>query len=187
LAGSAEEGRQVCGFSDDKPMFLVMGGSLGAVRINTVLREALPRLLERYNVGHICGKGNRGEEVPSYRQFEYVDEELPHLFAAADLFVGRSGATTLFELLALKKPSLLIPLATGASRGDQIDNAQSFERQGLCLVLKQSRLTADTLENGIDEVYKRRMEIAHAMEQSAPPDGVTAVIGEIEALCKENE
>ncbi len=178
--GVAAEGKRICGFTDNKPIIMVMGGSLGSAAINRTLREALPVLLSEFNVCHVCGKGNTAEGMNGYRQFEYVKDELPHLFAMTDVFVGRSGATTLFELLALKKPSLLIPLGTGASRGDQVLNAQSFKRRGFGEILMQDDLTPATLAEGIKKVYADRRLMVAAMEKCRFPDGVTAVIGVIQ-------
>ncbi|MBN1758727.1 MAG: undecaprenyldiphospho-muramoylpentapeptide beta-N-acetylglucosaminyltransferase [Chitinispirillaceae bacterium] len=175
LAGSAEKGLELCGFTKDKPVVLVMGGSQGSVAVNSAVRNALPAITRDFNLCHLCGKGNLGPEASSYYQFEYVSDELPHLLAATTLFVGRSGATTLFELLALKKPSLLIPLSTGASRGDQILNARSFEKQGFCEVLPQEELTEDALTTGIQRVFSRRQEIIGAIERGHLPDGTAAV------------
>jgi UDP-N-acetylglucosamine--N-acetylmuramyl-(pentapeptide) pyrophosphoryl-undecaprenol N-acetylglucosamine transferase len=186
LEGTAEKGRALCGFTDNKPVVLVMGGSQGSVLVNKMVRDALPRLCVGFNVVHICGKGNKSEEHcrNGYAQFEYVTDELPHLFTCADIFVGRSGATTLFELLLLKKPSLLIPLSTGASRGDQILNAVSFERQGFCKVLNQNELTVETLVEGIESTYDRRWTIIGNMKKNAVPDGVASVMNVIEKVLK---
>ena len=182
LDGNPEKGRELCGFSDDKPVVLVMGGSQGSVAVNSAVRKALPEITTEFNLCHLCGKGNLGPEAPSYCQFEYVSENLAHLLAATTLFVGRSGATTLFELLALRKPSLFIPLSTGASRGDQILNARSFEKQGFCEVLPQEELTEKTLVAGIQRIFSRREEIAGAFEKSHLPDGTAAVMEVIRSV-----
>lgn len=182
LTGDAAKGKRICEFTSDKPTILIIGGSLGSVVINNAVREALPELLTHYTVCHICGRGNVTDEQPGYRQFSYVTDELPHLFALAVIVVGRSGATTLFELLALKKPNLLIPLSSGASRGDQILNAESFERQGFSRVLLQENLTKDTLVAAIDTVYAERAGMVAAMEKSSTPHGVDAVVKVIESV-----
>lgn len=174
--GNAAEGKRLCDFTDNKPVVLVMGGSLGSWAVNSTLREALSILLTDFNVCHICGKGNLEAPLQGYCQFEYVNDDLSHLFALADVFVGRSGATTLFELLALRKPSLLIPLGTAASRGDQILNARSFQRHGYSAVLRQEELTPATLTAGIKTVHASRRIMIDAMEKSGIPDGVAAVI-----------
>lgn len=123
----------MCGFSANTPVIMVIGGSLGAANVNKAVREALPRLLEDFQVVHLCGKekvDNLLLNTPGYRQFEYVKAELKDLFAMADLVISRAGANAICELLALKKPNVLIPLPAGSSRGDQLLNAQSFEAQG---------------------------------------------------------
>ena len=182
LSGNPGTGMELCGFTDNKPVVLVMGGSQGSVVVNAALRGALPVLTRKFHICHLCGNGNLGPEVPGYRQFEYADDELRHLFAAATLFVGRSGATTLFELLALKKPSLLIPLSTGASRGDQILNARSFERQGFSRVLPQEDLTAETLAEAITRLYEQREQIAASIADSCLPEGVTSIMKVVHAV-----
>lgn len=176
LGGNAGEGRRVCGFTEDKPVILVMGGSSGSKVLNRVLREALPDLTADFNVCHICGRGNFGEPYEGYRQFEYINDELPHIFAACDLFIGRAGATTLFELLAMRRPGLLIPLSSGASRGDQILNAESFERQGFSIVIKQEELSVAALVAGAGKLYERRFDMVSAMRKSDVVYGVQAVI-----------
>ena len=119
------------GFTEEKPIMLVMGGSLGAVAVNQAVRDALPELLQTFQIIHLCGKGKLDESLkgtPGYVQYEYIQKELADLFAACDLVVSRAGANAICELLALRKPALLIPLSAKASRGDQILNARSFER-----------------------------------------------------------
>ena len=127
--GSKERGLELCGFHASKPVIMVIGGSLGAAGINKLIREALPKLLEDFQIVHVCGKekiDNLLLNTKGYKQFEYVKEDLKDLFAMADIVVSRAGANAICELLALKKPSLLIPLPANASRGDQILNAKSF-------------------------------------------------------------
>lgn len=184
FSGDREEGKRLCGFLDNKPVILVICGSQGSQIINKVVRESLPTLLPDFNICHICGKGGTTENQPGYHQFEYVNEELPHLFALSDIAISRSGATTLFELLALAKPALLIPLATNASRGDQILNANSFESQGFSKLLNQDQLSKDTLIRQIKLVYQSRNEMISAMKKTSIPNGVQAVARLIEEQAK---
>jgi UDP-N-acetylglucosamine--N-acetylmuramyl-(pentapeptide) pyrophosphoryl-undecaprenol N-acetylglucosamine transferase len=184
LTGDASEGKSICEFTEDKTVLMIMGGSQGSVKINRAVHEALDMLLPEFNIIHICGKGNLVKNKAGYRQFEYATDELPHLFAATDIFIGRSGATTLFELLALKKPSLLIPLPAGASRGDQILNAHSFEQLGIGVVLPQKDLTPDTLTAGIKKVYAKRASMMEAILRSDIPDGAKAVTEVILSVVK---
>lgn len=182
LQGNASRGRQLCEFHTQKPVLLVMGGSLGAQRINETVRAALPALLQRYQIIHICGRGHVEEarKERGYRQFEFVRDELPDLLAAAELVVSRAGSTSIFELLALRKPMLLIPLSRQASRGDQILNAASFERQGYAKVLQEEELDEETLLDRLTQVEGEAAELRQAMASSPYTSGTARVIQLIE-------
>ena len=167
--GSKERGLELCGFHASKPVIMVIGGSLGAAGINKLIREALPKLLEDFQIVHVCGKekiDNLLLNTKGYKQFEYVKEDLKDLFAMADIVVSRAGANAICELLALKKPSLLIPLPANASRGDQILNAKSFESQGFSMVADEDYLTAVILKEKIHELYFTRQSYIDAMQNS---------------------
>lgn len=179
LSGNADTGRELCGFSSQKPVLLVVGGSQGSKFINDAIRNDLKRLMNEFQICHICGKGGVDDSlknIKGYRQYEYVTEELPHLFAMADVVVTRAGATTIFELLALKKPNLLIPLSKKASRGDQILNAESFRKQGFSSVLQEEEFTEETLFNTLMELYKNRSRYIGSMKKSEAGDGITKVM-----------
>lgn len=167
--GSAEAGKKLCGFTEDKPVLMIIGGSLGAQSVNETVRYALPRLLPNFNVVHICGKekmDNLKLTVPGYKQFEYVRNELKDIFAMADIVVSRAGANSICELLALKKPNILIPLSTKSSRGDQMLNAKSFEQQGFSLVIDNDDLDEDILVETIEDLYERREAFVENMSKS---------------------
>ena len=118
---------------------LVFGGGSGSAAINQAVRKHLKALTEKYVLLHVCGKGNGVQSnLNNYRQFEFV-ADMATLYACADLVIARSGAGTVFEVLALKKPALFIPLE-GQTRGDQWENAEYFRRKGLCHILPQSSL-----------------------------------------------
>ena len=185
--GSRREGMKLCGFDrlPVKPVILVTGGSLGAAAINRCVFEILPRLLERFYIVHLCGKGNiREDSRPGYAPFEYAQEEMPHLLAAADMVISRAGANTLFELLALGKPNLLIPLSKAASRGDQILNAASFEGQGYSMVLQEEDMRAESLYDAILALYASRTEYAKRMDGGKVGEGVKKVVEEIGRVVK---
>ncbi|MCU0608186.1 MAG: undecaprenyldiphospho-muramoylpentapeptide beta-N-acetylglucosaminyltransferase [Chitinispirillaceae bacterium] len=184
FAGDAGRGRILCGFTDAKPVILIIGGSQGARSVNAYVVGALDRLLPSYNICHICGSGNLTGSRPGYVQFEYVNDELADLFALADLVVSRAGATTLFELAALKKPNLLIPLPLSASRGDQILNARSFEKQGWSRVLTQERLSVDSLVEKIGEVAADSAAMIKRMSENAPIHSSEKIIQLIESFVK---
>ena len=98
---------------------MVVGGSLGAVAVNEAVRQILPELLKSFQVIHLCGRGKVDASLSGlegYAQFEYIKEELRHLFALTDLVISRAGANAICELLALHKPNLLIPLSADPQR-----------------------------------------------------------------------
>lgn len=177
--GEKARGLKICGFSKNKPVIMMMGGSLGSVKINTQLRGALSSLLKEFQLVHVCGKGNKEEKLEhleGYKQFEYVTEELAHIYAASDMIISRAGSNSISEFLALKKPNLLIPLSSNASRGDQILNAASFEKQGFSMVLKEEDMTYVSLEKCIKKLYDTRQIYITAMEKSHLSNGVNAIM-----------
>lgn len=182
FAGSRIKGKSICNFNDEKPVLFIIGGSLGARAINEAVRRNIDKILVHYNVIHICGKNNIDNRYnkAAYRQFEYVNEELPHLLACADLVISRAGANTIFELLALRKPNLLIPLSSKSSRGDQILNARSFEKSGFSMVLEEEDLSDDTLLDKINELYRDKGKFVKNMTESSLNNGVEAIIKLIE-------
>ena len=183
LTGNREKGLKICGFNGEKPVLLIIGGSLGSVKVNNAVRSVLDKLNDQFDIIHICGKGNVDESLlnrAGYVQFEYVDKELRDLFAASDLLISRAGANAICEILALKKPNLLIPLSQAASRGDQILNAESFEKQGYSMVLKEEDLNDESLLKAVKKLYDERAEYIENMKSSVLSDGVMAVLNEIE-------
>ena len=187
LSGNKDEARKFCGFSDDKPVVLIIGGSLGAAAVNDAVRKILPQLLPKYNVIHLCGKGKLDESLKGtagYVQYEYIKKELADLFALADVVISRAGANAICELLALKKPNILIPLPAAASRGDQILNANSFKKQGFSEVIDEEQITDDLLLETINNVYNNRSKYVEAMEKSPQQNGVEAVISLIKEVTK---
>ncbi len=177
--GNPDTGRRICGFNHDKPVILIMGGSTGAVAINNCIRNILKKLLHRFQIVHICGRGNIDQSllgVTGYAQFEYVDKELPHIISLADMVVSRAGANSIHEFLALKKPTLLIPIPLTASRGDQIMNAKSFEQKGYSKVLLQEDMTEDTLYLAILDLYSKRHQYINSMKQEDHGLGIQKII-----------
>jgi UDP-N-acetylglucosamine--N-acetylmuramyl-(pentapeptide) pyrophosphoryl-undecaprenol N-acetylglucosamine transferase len=165
--GNAEKGKQLCHFFNGKPILLVMGGGQGAGRINEVIFVLLPKLLEQFQVVHICGKGKKNQtcaNTPGYIQYEYLNDELPDIFACTDLVISRSGSNSLHELLSLKKPHILIPLSKRVSRGDQIHNAHYYSQKGLSYVLYEEELTPDKLLEMILKVYSEKEILNNKLE-----------------------
>mgnify|MGYP000036216815 FL=1 len=185
--GDRQTGLDLCHFTSNKPVIMVIGGSLGAQHVNEAIRSILPSLLERFQVVHLCGKGKVDESFYSttgYYQFDYIDKELKDLFAAADIVVSRAGANAIFELLSLNKPNLLIPLPAGASRGDQILNAQSFKKQGFSMVLPEEELTNESLYLAICNLYEHRSEYIDCMKKSSGNDSIKQIVALINEASK---
>lgn len=165
--GSEQTGKTLCGFNDRKPIILVIGGSSGSLRINSFTRYLLPDLLATYQVCHICGKNNicnTLENKNGYKQFEFVEDDLKHLLAMSEIIISRSGATSIFEFLALKKLNLLIPLSVKASRGDQILNARSFTKSGFSVFIEEEKLSKENLFTALNELSANKKRYYQAME-----------------------
>ena len=167
LQPDPKHGRKLCGFSGEKKIIVVFGGSLGAGKINGAVRTILPDLLQRFQVAHICGKGmiDANLACSDYRQFTYLHDEFPHLLAAADLVISRAGANTIYELLTLCKPSILLPLAKTISRGDQIINAKYCLTHGFSEVIFDDQLRGDILLTKIFELIDNPREMLNKLTQ----------------------
>ena len=186
FTGDRDKGLAICGFSADKPVLMVMGGSQGAVSVNNAVRGKLPELLRTFQIVHLCGKGHFDvslQHIEGYRQFEYVKEDLKHLFAAADILVSRAGANAICEILALGKPSLLIPLPTKGSRGDQILNANSFAEQGFSEVIEDEKAGDLIVEKAVS-IYENREKYIAAMKESDQTDAIPIIMKLIEEVQK---
>lgn len=185
LTGSRNKGLEILGFKSDKPIITVIGGSLGSVRLNTVIRNNLPQLLQNYQLVHICGQGNVDESflnIEGYRQFEYIRDELADILAATDLIVSRAGSNSIYEWLALRKPMLLIPLSKNVSRGDQILNAESFAKQGFAVTLAEENLSGETFLNAVTRLHKNRLTYIDKMRKEAPKNSLELILQEIERV-----
>ncbi|MDY5845491.1 MAG: undecaprenyldiphospho-muramoylpentapeptide beta-N-acetylglucosaminyltransferase [Bariatricus sp.] len=183
MTGDKEKARSFCGFKETKPVILIVGGSLGAAAVNQAVRKILPQLLKEFQIIHLCGKGKLDDSLKGldgYAQFEYIQDELKDLFALSDIVISRAGANAICELLALRKPNLLIPLSASASRGDQILNARSFERQKFSMVLEEEELTDELLLSSIHKLYDSRESYIEAMNRSSQQSPIETIIGLIE-------
>lgn len=163
LQGDEAQGLQKLKETHKKPIILILGGSIGSQIINQTIEQTLPQLLELAHVVHVCGKNqinhDLAQQYTHYHPFEYLADELPDILAASDFVISRAGANTLYELLSLHKPHLLIPLSARASRGDQIENAKHFEKLGYSYVLEQDNLDSTQLiqhvKNGLDNLHEQ--------------------------------
>ena len=157
---------QKASFDMKKNTLLFMGGSLGSKAINKAVYDSLPQLTKKYNVVHICGKNNLKNDLDykNYLQIEYTNT-IEDCFALADFVICRSGANTIFELLALNKPMLLIPLSKKQSRGDQIENAKLFESYGYAHILEEEKLNKNNLIIAIDKIVKDKNNLLNDIKK----------------------
>lgn len=178
FSGNKIHGLNFCGFTRNKPVVLVVGGSTGSVKVNEAVRSILPKLLEKYQVIHLCGKDKLDTSInlPGYVQYEYIKNELSDILDAADIVISRAGANAICELLALRKPNILIPLSAASSRGDQILNAESFEKQGYSYVLKEESLTDAKLLEAVENVYTNKQRYIDNMSKSKLNDSIESII-----------
>ena len=185
LTGSRQKALQFTGLSGTKPVLLIIGGSLGAVVVNEAVRSVLPKLLKKFEIIHLCGKGKLDQTLTAmngYVQYEYISDELKDLFALSDIVISRAGANSICEFLALRKPALLIPLSAAASRGDQILNAHSFEKQGFSAVLEEEQLNGESLLQALDNLWENRDSYISAMNESPMGDSIETITGLLEEL-----
>lgn len=183
--GSKEAGLAFCGFTSDKPVIMVVGGSQGSAAVNEAVRSALPQLLKDFQIVHLCGKDKIDNLLltkEGYKQYEYIKDEMKDLFAMADLVISRAGANAICELLSLAKPNILIPLPTAQSRGDQILNANSFAEQGFSIVIEEDYLDCDTLTGKVHELFENRQTYMDAMNASTLHDSIGIIMGLIDEL-----
>ena len=179
FSGNREAGLAFTGFSADKPVILIMGGSIGSRFINNAVWSSLDTLLEKFQIVHLVGKGNINNDLvgrTGYQQYEFISEQLNDIFAMTDLMISRAGANSISEILALKIPNILIPLSAAASRGDQILNAESYKKQGFSTVLQEEELTGELLVSSVEDVYARRDEIKEKMASSKLLDANSTIL-----------
>lgn len=185
--GDKLSGLNMCGFTANKPIIMVIGGSLGAVAVNEAVRSALDELLEDFQIVHLCGKGKTDDsltDIQGYKQFEYIKAELKDLFAMSDIIISRAGANAICEIVALRKPSILIPLSARASRGDQILNAASFKKQGFSQVIEEDDLTKELLIKTIHDVYEHKDKYIDAIDNAGTTNAVQTILDLIDKTAK---
>lgn len=179
MRGNKLAGLKLCNFTANKPVIMVIGGSMGSIVVNNAIRLALPQLLKKYQIVHLCGKDKLDfslENLEGYKQFEYVKGDLKDLFSMSDLIISRAGANAICEIAALRKPSILIPLSTNASRGDQILNADSFKKQGFSEVIREEELTIEHLIETIETVLENKSRYLNAIEKAGHQDAIETII-----------
>ena len=179
MHGDPEAARAICRFETEKQVHLAIGGRIGSPVLNDAIRESLPVLLEHFQIIHLCGQGKLDGSLAGtkgYVQYEYIKKELADMFALSDVIVSRAGANSISEICALAKPNLLIPLSAKASRGDQILNARSFEKQGFSVVIEEEELTAEKFQSAVLELYENRQKYIDAMKSSPNKDSISIIM-----------
>lgn len=184
LNGNADNIRKKLSL-DTRPVILIIGGSQGSVKINQNIRAILNQLGD-FQIIHICGKGNLDQNISlkNYFQFEYITDELADYFALADIIISRAGSNSIFEFLALKKPNLLIPLSKKSSRGDQILNANYFQKLGLSKVLYEENLNGQSLLKNIMELIDEKDKYIKNMSQKNFASGNEKIISLIKKYAR---
>lgn len=183
LHGSRQAACDAFGLSEDRATLLVFGGSLGATAINKMVRASLTKLLASFQVVHVVGAGNLSDiDTPGYVQREFLFAEFGDVLALADVVVARAGANSIYELLLSRKPHILIPLSSVASRGDQLDNAKTFSAAGYSTMLEETEET--DLVDLVLQVYQDRQAIVQKIEEFVVIDSV-AVIAELVSAAAE--
>ncbi len=177
--GDAEKGKKIVGCPRGKKMILILGGSQGAAGINNLIMEILKELTERYFVVHQTGKNaTKSVEFSNYRSFSFIDSEMPHLLAAADLIISRAGANALWEFSVCSKAVILIPLPRSGSRGDQLLNAEYLARHDAAVVLDQEKTTGSELLETIENLFnnnERLKELGSNLNRLLPGNASKAI------------
>lgn len=180
--GSAREGRIRFGMQSNKPILLILGGSLGAEALNRLVWESLDPLLERFEILHGVGanKGDSSVERVGYHQVDYIKAGMNDALAMADVVVSRAGSNAIFEYLYYHKPMLLIPYVKG-SRGDQVENAREFARAGYAEVLDERKATPETFLAAVNGVMNHREELQRRQRSFVFSDSVETILSLLDA------
>jgi UDP-N-acetylglucosamine--N-acetylmuramyl-(pentapeptide) pyrophosphoryl-undecaprenol N-acetylglucosamine transferase len=178
------KGRAFLGIGPQERILLVLGGSPGARAINELVRENLPELTGPYVVVHQTGPGWEPPEAEArYRPYPYFKGEMPHILAAAELVLGRSGAGALWECAALGRPMVLIPLRGPGTRGDQVENARYFEKAGAAVVLQGGAGLGETVR-AVAADGERRAAMSRAAAAVGAADSAALIAREVLSLLK---
>ena len=185
MKGDKEKAKKFVGFTNNKPVILVMGGSLGSVAVNNAIRGVLDELLKTFNIIHLCGEDKVDkdyENINGYKQYEYIKDELKDMFALSDIIISRAGANAICEILALQKPNILIPLPKKISRGDQLLNADSFKKLGYSEVLNEDEITNEIMLNNIINLYNNKEKYIEKMKKSQQNNAIDIIINLIQNI-----
>jgi UDP-N-acetylglucosamine--N-acetylmuramyl-(pentapeptide) pyrophosphoryl-undecaprenol N-acetylglucosamine transferase len=201
-AGDRLRGLQRLGFDTAIPVVYVTGGARGASPINQRIAALLPGILDRAQVVHQTGPSSAnadagnlselGDSLPKavrhrYRVIEFIGDELPDIYAAADLVVGRAGAGTIAELAFVGLPAILIPLP-GARGDEQALNARVLGDVGAAVVVAQQLATPERLQAEILALLddpNRRERMGNAARTVARPEAAARLAEELLSLARQ--
>ncbi|MDR0562304.1 MAG: undecaprenyldiphospho-muramoylpentapeptide beta-N-acetylglucosaminyltransferase [Spirochaetaceae bacterium] len=174
------KGRNFLGLKEWDRMLLVLGASQGAQQINELVKKTLPELTKRYTVIHQVGPNTPWslKTAEKYRSYPFFKDEMPHVLAAAELVLGRSGAGTLWECATVGRPMVLIPLSGSGTRGDQVENARFFETAGAAVTLTGDAASPENLVKTITALAEdedRRNRMAEASARIGIEDGARLI------------
>lgn len=170
-----KNGLSFAGISENhqKPILLVLGGSSGAKQINQLVYENLDFLCKNFFVIHQTGllNGDENQEkilkekYPDYKPFNFIYKEMPDVVSCSDVILSRAGANSIWEAAILHKPMILIPLCGNGTRGDQVDNAEFFERKGGAIMLLGENANSKNLQNSLEQMlnFENRKEYEDAL------------------------
>ena len=184
FSGTRVNGLKEFGLSSQLPVVLVLGGSLGSSAINNTITACLPKLLSKCQILHSCGSGNIKHSIKHthYKAVEYIDN-MADALAVADIVITRGGSNAIFEILALKKPMLIIPLPKGNSRGDQVENAKVFQQKGWARVIQQADLNKQNLLSEIELLLKTKAETTKKLSNIKLPNSNMKIVETILKHC----
>ncbi|MEK3887199.1 undecaprenyldiphospho-muramoylpentapeptide beta-N-acetylglucosaminyltransferase [Bacillus sp. FSL K6-3431] len=185
--GNPSKGKAYLHFNKYLPILTIMGGSLGAKKVNEAVRSLLPDLTKYFQIVHICGKNQTDSKyarLAGYQQFEYISGELADILSTTDMVLTRGGSNAIFEFLSLRIPMLIIPLPKSQSRGDQILNAISFREKGYALMLEEEMLTSDVLFQQLIALQKQSEQMVDVMRDSIASEAVKIIVEAIEETKK---
>ncbi|MFM1580613.1 undecaprenyldiphospho-muramoylpentapeptide beta-N-acetylglucosaminyltransferase [Helcococcus bovis] len=184
--GDKDSAKKWLNINNDKPTLLAMGGSLGAEFINKTIIDNLDYLTSKYNVIHATGKNGYNPSIQhdGYYQFEYIKENLKDVFALSDIVISRSGSNAIFEFLYYKIPMILIPLPMTQSRGDQIDNAKSFEKNGFAKMIMEEDSNSEKLLSLVDEMFAEKLGFISKMNNFKFDENVLKIYNKLKEIKK---
>ena len=176
LSANGEKTHSFLQESSDKPILLVLGGSLGAEQINELIYANIDELLKHFVIVHQTGalniekakkvleelKNNSKNAFVSYHPYAFINEELPSLIFSSSIVVSRSGSNTVWELATLATTMVLLPLEKGSSRGDQVENALYFSEKNAAITLRATSIDNEVFLNtllGLKNDEKMRMTL----------------------------